>query len=678
MMAEVEIQKASSQENSEGPNTNKLESVITQAAPPSTFVPDLSRSSNENEPSVLQKYVKTKSGFCLSPIERDSLEKSQLKNLVHDMMLKDSLKFYYSKYQNHISRIGFINDKFNEISALANGGTQSVDVETKAKPTSSPLSHTDAVQPDLGHQNKLDNSILLQPASTVEDKQTKPEYSEKSSSQPVAHLLKWFARLFRPSNLRTQAKNSNISELKSIKASALANGDASEKSDENYAVNPLSLSRRSTLPVPRNSTDLKNNSIRNSTGTSFQSNTISTLSSSTTESFDGENPPPGGYLLPPQSEKNAGKPCLVLDLDETLVHSSFKPIDNPDFTLPIQIESQVYTVYVQKRPLVDEFLRRVSRHWEVVVFTASLEKYGGPVLDWLESEAISGIEGITGMATDGSVKAAEFREIPQDRRLISHRLYRNHCILHSPTGAYMKPLHLLGRPLTQTIIIDNSAACFSMQKENGIRCEGWFGWVEGEATISANSAFEEIISKKSSVFSCTSSSQAVGGAWDAELGILCGILGCGFIGTERSWRTRAISWYDDEDFLDENGDGDAKVVINDGLTFESFKVGMVGLGSSVDFRAILDDDWFRRYKAEMLIRKDNIGKEDYENHEDYVVEIQQSKGLDMKDETVPRAVPAASDDADLKLSQQSSKDEAPMNIQQNNYSNVGEESKKTL
>jgi hypothetical protein len=35
--------------------------------------------------------------------------------------------------------------------------------------------------------------------------------------------------------------------------------------------------------------------------------------------------------LPPQTKRSKGKICLVLDLDETLVHSSFKPVENPDF-----------------------------------------------------------------------------------------------------------------------------------------------------------------------------------------------------------------------------------------------------------------------------------------------------------------------------------------------------------
>ena len=39
--------------------------------------------------------------------------------------------------------------------------------------------------------------------------------------------------------------------------------------------------------------------------------------------------------LPPQRNKCQNLKTLVLDLDETLVHSSFKPIPNPDFKIPV-------------------------------------------------------------------------------------------------------------------------------------------------------------------------------------------------------------------------------------------------------------------------------------------------------------------------------------------------------
>ncbi len=62
-------------------------------------------------------------------------------------------------------------------------------------------------------------------------------------------------------------------------------------------------------------------------------------------------PTPGG-LLPPQEARDAGRICLVLDLDETLVHSSFRvravcgaspqPVHNPDYIVPVEIEGVVH------------------------------------------------------------------------------------------------------------------------------------------------------------------------------------------------------------------------------------------------------------------------------------------------------------------------------------------------
>jgi len=63
-------------------------------------------------------------------------------------------------------------------------------------------------------------------------------------------------------------------------------------------------------------------------------------------------------LLPPILPAFHGRKCLVLDLDETLVHSSFKPVPNADFIIPVEIEDTVHQVYVLKRPGVDEFMKK--------------------------------------------------------------------------------------------------------------------------------------------------------------------------------------------------------------------------------------------------------------------------------------------------------------------------------
>jgi len=157
------------------------------------------------------------------------------------------------------------------------------------------------------------------------------------------------------------------------------------------------------------------------------------------------NPPPGlaKFLLPPLRPEQKHKKCLVLDLDETLVHSSFKPIPNPDFVISIELENVIHKVYVRKRPGVDNFLRVVGEKFEVVVFTASLAKYADPLLDILDKG-----------------------------KVVSTRLFREACVQHY--GNYVKDLTHLGRPLEHSVIIDNSPFSYMFQPDNAIPITSWF------------------------------------------------------------------------------------------------------------------------------------------------------------------------------------------------------------
>ena len=51
-------------------------------------------------------------------------------------------------------------------------------------------------------------------------------------------------------------------------------------------------------------------------------------------------------LLPSHHPDDVGKKCLVLDLDETLVHSSFRAVPGADFVIPVQV-----CTYSFRRPL---------------------------------------------------------------------------------------------------------------------------------------------------------------------------------------------------------------------------------------------------------------------------------------------------------------------------------------
>ena len=127
-----------------------------------------------------------------------------------------------------------------------------------------------------------------------------------------------------------------------------------------------------------------------------------------------------------------------MDLDETLVHSSFKPVPNADYIIPVEIDPGTLTdVYVLKRPFVDYFMEEMGKHYEIVVFTASLAKYADPLLDLLDIHNV-----------------------------IRWRLFRESC--YPFQGNYVKDLTSLGRPLERTIILDNSPHSYAFQPMNAL------------------------------------------------------------------------------------------------------------------------------------------------------------------------------------------------------------------
>lgn len=170
---------------------------------------------------------------------------------------------------------------------------------------------------------------------------------------------------------------------------------------------------------------------------------------------------PGTCLLPEVTLQDQGRICVVIDLDETLVHSSFKPIHNADFIVPVEIEGTTHQVYVLKRPFVDEFLRRMGELFECVLFTASLAKYADPVTDLLD-------------------KCGVFRT----------RLFRESCVFHQ--GCYVKDLSRLGRDLHKTLILDNSPASYIFHPENAVPVQSWFDDMADTELLNLIPIFEEL------------------------------------------------------------------------------------------------------------------------------------------------------------------------------------------
>jgi len=104
--------------------------------------------------------------------------------------------------------------------------------------------------------------------------------------------------------------------------------------------------------------------------------------------------------------------------------------------------STLYHVY--KRPFVDYFLKKVSGWYTLVIFTASMQEYADPVIDWL----------------DGG------------RGILARRLFRESCT-QTPSGSYTKDLAIIEQDLARVCLVDNSPISYSTCQANGIPIEGW-------------------------------------------------------------------------------------------------------------------------------------------------------------------------------------------------------------
>ncbi|CAD8044694.1 unnamed protein product [Paramecium primaurelia] len=116
---------------------------------------------------------------------------------------------------------------------------------------------------------------------------------------------------------------------------------------------------------------------------------------------------------------------LILDMDETLIH----------------FVDQTKSFLV--RPYAEQFLQEMSKYYEIAVFTAGLPDYANWVLDQIIFN-----------------------------KYIQYRLYRQHAMQYQKH--FVKDLSRLGRNMAKCIIVDNIAANYQHQEENGIQIKTWY------------------------------------------------------------------------------------------------------------------------------------------------------------------------------------------------------------
>ena len=159
--------------------------------------------------------------------------------------------------------------------------------------------------------------------------------------------------------------------------------------------------------------------------------------------------PPECTKVPFIPEKTDNKlKTLVIDLDETLVHSYFakEPPYTPDISYDIEITGITIHISTLIRPGTYQFLERLSNIYEIVIFTASLSQYAIPLLNEIDKN-----------------------------NYCKYKLFREHCYTFDNKGnpGYVKDLSKLNRDLNNVIIIDNNPDCYFLNKENGIPIKTW-------------------------------------------------------------------------------------------------------------------------------------------------------------------------------------------------------------
>jgi Dullard-like phosphatase family protein len=151
------------------------------------------------------------------------------------------------------------------------------------------------------------------------------------------------------------------------------------------------------------------------------------------------------------------KKTLLLDLDETLVHSTIKRPPRSHFNLHVCLGRVPAEFFVIKRPFVDQFLEQVCKWYNVYIFTAGVKDYAGPLLEKLDKT-----------------------------KLITGNFFRDSCTLRRDTTGldyYVKEFSRIRMDPSQSIIIDNQPISYSLNKDSAIPIAHFFDDPHDEALV---------------------------------------------------------------------------------------------------------------------------------------------------------------------------------------------------
>ncbi len=137
------------------------------------------------------------------------------------------------------------------------------------------------------------------------------------------------------------------------------------------------------------------------------------------------------------------KKTIVFDMDETLIRAQTKDLGD-NCSIQINVDNQ--SLYVATRPHLKEVIENLSKHFELILFTAGSQKYANVIINVLLFQNI----------------------IKEDTFALT--LTRNECFEVPEKKVYIKDLAKLlsNRSLEDIVIVDNKVQSYTLHLENGI------------------------------------------------------------------------------------------------------------------------------------------------------------------------------------------------------------------
>ena len=176
------------------------------------------------------------------------------------------------------------------------------------------------------------------------------------------------------------------------------------------------------------------------------------------------------YTTPMEIDDLPKKKLLLIDLDETLIHSEFRTKEHYKTlklftkiskcltkTFSYSDGNYVYYIEVYFRPHLKEFLDEVSKYFDLAIFTAASKGYADTILDFIDP----------------------------NNELFQFRLYRDACI-PIQQKLYIKDLRIIKNydPMN-VILMDNSLYSFMNQPSNGMLVNSFYTNHKDNQLISA-------------------------------------------------------------------------------------------------------------------------------------------------------------------------------------------------